>query len=1207
MNGFFDMGVTTSTEHLCSECRLDKGCLHPKMSLTGGGRLQTLIIAEAPGEEEDRLNKQLIGDVGQWLRKRLHKRDLDLDEDFWKTNSIICRPPKNREPTRNELVSCHPNIEKAIRENKPKFIWLLGGSAIETFYMNKFSYLAPSRWRGLCIPDFDTGAWIIPMFHPSYAYRNKENTLITSQFDRDLDFAIECVKTKGPIKDIVRPDINDVRIMTDFDEVCDILEDFIIDPPSKLFFDYETTGLKPYKSDHKIASISFATDEHQFAYSFPLHYPHWTHLQMKSIERKWKKVLQNSSKKIAHNMKFEEVWSRVILNTSPDHWHWCTMLTAHILDNRRKFTGLKFQSFIRWGIPNYDKEIKPYLESENEKGFNRVMEAPLNKLLLYGGIDSLLTKWLYNAQIQEVDEHLEKGIDLFTEGTLTLADIQINGINCDVDYYHNSHKELEHRVADKLEELLQFKECREFEKITGRLPNLGSSDDLKQMFFNILGFKPPRITEKGNASVDKDTMSKIDSPLAKEITAINLIKKIDGTYITQFLREIDPDGRIHPFFDIGQIVTYRSCLAKGTLVHVVRDFIEYPKGVPIETVKKGDFVYCFDDNLKPTIRKVLWAGKTGHKKVKRLYWKARSGKGYLDITPENLVRLTTGDYIPAEKFNDELFIVKNKNPHNAFKRTLALHRVGDELYFSNNTKNGHGILEHRFIYEKLIGPLSKEDLVHHKNLKHLDHTPLNLEKKEIAEHSRLHSTGRGKSEDTRKKIGKNTKQNWKDGKYDHVPGMKKLHLSEIDCLRSLVIAKGKPTKVPYDYSVFLNYCRKYNINWKNIKLRYDKEGKYISKKRLLRLHMEKGIETCRKILGHNYYRLKSLYEYYNIPFERRWGNQNGSFVPHNHIIYKVVDLPIAVDVYDLEIEEFNNFFANEICVHNSSSSPNFQNVPVRNEEAKRYARSGIIPSKGFQILDFDYAAIEVRVGACYTKDPVLIKYIKDPSTDMHRDTASDIFKLQPSKVTKNLRFYTKNGFVFPEWYGSYYKNCAANIWNECRNLKTGDDITVADHLEELGVSGLEGFTEHVKRVEEKYWKKFKVFKEWQEDWYKSYEKKGYIELLTGFRCTGYMGRNELVNYPFQGTAFHCLLWSLIMINALLKERKMESRVIAQIHDNGIIDCCPDEHDEVKALCTQISTLDIRDHFKWINVPLEIEWESGGIDESWYAKTVEKED
>jgi DNA polymerase-1 len=861
---FFDIGdvVTYSTDFLCPQCGLDRGCISPRMPLTGKGRTKTLIIAEAPGEDEDQEGRQLIGDTGQWLRKRLKRRDMDLDEDFWKTNALRCRPPENREPTRAELTYCHPDIERHIRELKPRFIWLFGGAAIETFFMDRFDDLKPSRWRGLCIPDYVNNAWIIPMFHPSFAYRNKENTLITSQFDRDLDFAIECVRTKGSIHDIPAPDLDNVRILKDFDEVCDRLEDLIEKPTEILYHDYETTGLKPYKSGHKIATISFATEEEDIAYSFPLRYPHWTELQAKRIEDRWKKVLRTDSKKVAHNIKFEDVWARVLLDTMPKNWYWDTMLTAHILDNRKKFISLKFQGFVRWGVPNYDKEIKPYLESTDEQGFNRVMQAPLGKLLLYGGIDSLLTKWLYKEQIKEVDSHLSAGVDLFTVGTLALADVQINGVNADIDYYRNAHAELEDRIIKRERELLEFEECKKFEEKIGRLPKLSSSDDLRKMFFDVLGFTPPKVTDKGNASVDKTTMAKIESPLAKEITELSRIKKVDSTYISQFIREIDPDGRIHPFFDLGNVLTYRG----------------------------------------------------------------------------------------------------------------------------------------------------------------------------------------------------------------------------------------------------------------------------------------------------------------------------------------------------------------------SSSDPNFQNTPVRNEEAKRYSRSGIIPSKGFQILDFDYKAIEVGMGGCYTNDPVLVKYIKDKSTDMHRDTASDIFLLKDApmsywkdKTTGNkVRFFTKNGYVFPEWYGSYYKNCAISLWTECSNLKTHEGITIAEHLMEKKIirskkKALDEFIEHVKNMENAYWKKFKVFKEWQENWYKGYEERGFVDLLSGFRCSGYMGRNELVNYPFQGTAFHCLLWSIIEINAQLRERKMKSKVIAQIHDNAIIDCSPDEHDELKKLCTKIATQDIREYWDWLIVPLEIEWESGAINASWYVKEVEKDD
>ena len=69
------------------------------MPVTGEGRLKILILAEAPGEQEDAQNTQLIGPAGQVLRKTLAGFGVDLDRDCRKTNAVRCRPPGNRRPT----------------------------------------------------------------------------------------------------------------------------------------------------------------------------------------------------------------------------------------------------------------------------------------------------------------------------------------------------------------------------------------------------------------------------------------------------------------------------------------------------------------------------------------------------------------------------------------------------------------------------------------------------------------------------------------------------------------------------------------------------------------------------------------------------------------------------------------------------------------------------------------------------------------------------------------------------------------------------------------------------------------------------------------------------------------------------------------------------------------------------------------------------
>ena len=93
--GFFDAAEVISRKRIpllpqCGICGLLHGCQSPKMPVTGEGRLGVLIVAEAPGAEEDKRNEQLVGDAGQELRRACRSIDVDLDRDCWKTNSLIC-------------------------------------------------------------------------------------------------------------------------------------------------------------------------------------------------------------------------------------------------------------------------------------------------------------------------------------------------------------------------------------------------------------------------------------------------------------------------------------------------------------------------------------------------------------------------------------------------------------------------------------------------------------------------------------------------------------------------------------------------------------------------------------------------------------------------------------------------------------------------------------------------------------------------------------------------------------------------------------------------------------------------------------------------------------------------------------------------------------------------------------------------------------
>lgn len=298
----------------------------------------------------------------------------------------------------------------------------------------------------------------------------------------------------------------------------------------------------------------------------------------------------------------------------------------------------------------------------------------------------------------------------------------------------------------------------------------------------------------------------------------------------------------------------------------------------------------------------------------------------------------------------------------------------------------------------------------------------------------------------------------------------------------------------------------------------------------------------------------------------------------------------------------------------SSDSPNFQNIPKRDKEAMAICRRAIYPRKGHLLMEADFSAVEVRVSACYHKDPTMMKYILDPTTDMHGDMAAQLYIIPDlDKKTgphKHLRQAAKNGFVFPQFYGDYYKNCAISLacswgklpegkWKSGQGVEAYPGTHLSDHFATHGIRSLDDFMEHVREIEKDFWyKRFPVYTKWKERHWAAYQKNGYVDILTGFRCIGLMSRNDAINYPVQGAAFHCLLWAFTEMDRIFQERNLDTKLVGQIHDAIILDIHPDELEEVAGVVHQVMCEDIRKAFPWLVVPLDIEADVTDVDGSW---------
>jgi DNA polymerase len=406
MTGFFSNKQVESITrpngkvYSCSSCGLHLHVNTPRMKPYGNFSKGIIIVGEAPGEIEDSKGKPWQGKTGRLLQHTLRDFGIDLFEDCLSIHACHCKPMdekgNNRNPSNFEIESCRKTTLSYIKQYKPKIVILLGNAAIYSIIGHRWKKDLGniSKWRGWTIPDRDFNCWVCPTFHPSYIERS-EDDVAKIVWKKDLELILSLLNKpfpeyKEPIIDI----ITDLSVL--YDKKMGTNKIFAA---PHIAIDYETTGIKPHSIGHRIVCVSIADNEdHAYVFMLPT-----TRMERKPFVD----LLANKDIfKMAHNMKFEETWSVVRLQQSVISWAWDSMQAAHILDNRRYITGLKFQVYVNFGIVDYDSDISPYLKSKDEEAnsLNRIHElinipGGKEKLMHYCGLDSVFTYRL--AMIQK--------------------------------------------------------------------------------------------------------------------------------------------------------------------------------------------------------------------------------------------------------------------------------------------------------------------------------------------------------------------------------------------------------------------------------------------------------------------------------------------------------------------------------------------------------------------------------------------------------------------------------------------------------------------------------------------------------------------------------------------------------------------------------------------------------------------------------------
>jgi uracil-DNA glycosylase len=134
----------------------------------GPAKSRILVIGEGPGFEEDQQGKPFVGPAGQLLTKMLGAIQLNREEVFI-TNTVKCRPPKNRPPEEGEMKACRFFLEEEIRLTEPAILIAMGNSAAQAL-IGSPKKISEVRGRWL---DFQ-GRRLMATFHPAFLLRNPE-------------------------------------------------------------------------------------------------------------------------------------------------------------------------------------------------------------------------------------------------------------------------------------------------------------------------------------------------------------------------------------------------------------------------------------------------------------------------------------------------------------------------------------------------------------------------------------------------------------------------------------------------------------------------------------------------------------------------------------------------------------------------------------------------------------------------------------------------------------------------------------------------------------------------------------------------------------------------------------------------------------------------------------------------------------------------
>lgn len=256
----------------------------------------------------------------------------------------------------------------------------------------------------------------------------------------------------------------------------------------------------------------------------------------------------------------------------------------------------------------------------------------------------------------------------------------------------------------------------------------------------------------------------------------------------------------------------------------------------------------------------------------------------------------------------------------------------------------------------------------------------------------------------------------------------------------------------------------------------------------------------------------------------------------------------------------------------TSTHPNLQNIPIKTQDGREIRKAFIPSDENYQLLSADYSQIELRLMAHFCNDENM-RHAFQNKLDIHTATASKIFNVSETEVTKEMRSKAKSAN-----FGIIYGISAFGL------------------SQNLNVSRSEA-----KELIDNYFKSYPKIKEYIDQQIQNAREKGYVETLSGRKrnlpdinsqnslVRGIAERNA-INAPIQGTAADIIKIAMINVYKEFTRQKLQSKLIMQVHDELIVNAHKNEIETVSEIIKNCM-----ENAYQLNVPLTIEM---GVGKNW---------